>query len=159
MGTSQQPAPVRAQVQRQPSLSRLLGQIDRQVARRLDAILAGRGLTVDQWRALDILADGEGHVMSEIAATLVVPGATLTKIMDKLVDAALMYRLVDDRDRRRVLAFISDKGNKLHADIKPRVADAEAESIAHLGEDRQILLELLTRLAQSPQDRPARSAG
>lgn len=148
MGKSRQVGQARARTAKQPSLTRLLGQLDRQVARRLETILASRGLTIDQWRTLDILADGEGHVMSDIAATLIVPGATLTKLMDKLVDAALMYRLVDDRDRRRVLAMLSDKGHKVHAELEPKVAAAEAESIAHLGDDRSTLLALLTQFAQ-----------
>ena len=76
-------------------LGRLLAQAERLLARRMEAALAEHGLTVDQWRVLDLLSDGEGHAMSEIVAAIVVPGPTLTKIVDRLVDAAAVYRLVE----------------------------------------------------------------
>lgn len=151
---SRQVAQRRARSEKWPPVGRLLSQIDRQVARMIETgPLAGRGLTIDQWRAVDILADGEGHPMSEIATTIVIPGATLTKIMDKLVDAALVYRLVDDRDRRRVLAVLSEKGHKLHSEIEPEIAACESEVLARLGDRGPVLVDLLAQLAQS-QDRP-----
>lgn len=130
-------------------LSRILGQVERQIARAVEGAVGGDGLTVDQWRVLDILADGEGHPMSEIAGTIVVPGPTLTKIVDKLVDAALVYRLVDDRDRRRVLAFLSDKGRSLHAVLAPKVADTETSAISVLGDEGDVLIGMLLRLARA----------
>ena len=39
-------------------LARLLGQAERQLARRLEPVLSEHGLTVDQWRVLDLLVDG-----------------------------------------------------------------------------------------------------
>jgi DNA-binding MarR family transcriptional regulator len=136
------------------SLSRVLGQIERQVARLLEAELAAEGFTVDQWRVLDLLADGDGHTMSEIAAAIVVPGPTLTKIMDKLVDTAVVYRLVDTRDRRRVLAFISNSGRVVHDRLAPRIARAEADAVTPLGADAPVLLELLNRLATNRSPAP-----
>jgi DNA-binding MarR family transcriptional regulator len=131
-------------------LGRLLAQVERQLTRQVEAALAGEGLTVDQWRVLDVLSDGEGHTMSEIATAIVVPGPTLTKIVDRLVDAAAVYRLVDVRDRRRVLAFLSDDGRALHAQLAPEVAAAEIEAVRVLGADADTLLVLLARLAAGP---------
>ena len=131
-------------------LGRLLAQVERQLTRHVEAALADEGLTVDQWRVLDVLADGEGQTMSEIAAAIVVPGPTLTKIVDRLVDAAAVYRLVDARDRRRVLAFLSDDGRALHAQLAPAVATAEADAAQVLGAEVDTLLGLLARLAAGP---------
>ncbi len=130
-------------------LGRLLAQAERLLARRTEAALAGHGLTVDQWRVLDLLSDGEGHTMSEIVAAIVVPGPTLTKIVDRLVDAAAVYRLVDARDRRRVLALLSESGHDLHARVAPGVAAAEEAALATLGPDAPVLLDLLSRLADN----------
>jgi DNA-binding MarR family transcriptional regulator len=131
-------------------LGRLLAQAERLLARRTEAALAHHGLTVDQWRVLDLLSDGEGHTMSEIVAAIVVPGPTLTKIVDRLVDAAAVYRLVDARDRRRVLALLSESGQDLHARVAPGVAAAEEAALATLGPDAPVLLDLLSRLASRP---------
>ncbi|ODU00319.1 MAG: hypothetical protein ABS81_24005 [Pseudonocardia sp. SCN 72-86] len=128
----------------------MLGQVERQVGKLVEKALVGHGLTVDQWRVLDVLADGEGHAQSELANTIVVPGPTLTKIVDKLVDIALVYRVVDERDRRRVLAFLSDKGGRVHTDLAAKVELAEDEAMASLqGADREALIEFLTRLGQA----------
>jgi len=129
-------------------LGRLLAQAGRLVSRLTEAVLASATLTVDQWRVLDLLADRAGHSMSEIAGAVVVPGPTLTKIVDRLVDAALVYRLVDDRDRRRVLVFISDDGRALHQRLEPSVAEVEAQALGVLGTHGPLMLELLTRLAE-----------
>jgi DNA-binding MarR family transcriptional regulator len=130
-------------------LGRLLAQTERLLARRMEAVLTEHGLTVDQWRVLDLLSDGEGHAMSEIVAAIVVPGPTLTKIVDRLVDAAAVYRLVDVRDRRRVLAFLSESGKALHSRSAPGVAAAEESALVDLGSDAPVLLDLLSRLANS----------
>ena len=131
----------------QVPLDRLLGQVERLVSRRLDSVLAAENLTVDQWRVIDLLADDEGHTMSGIAAGVAVPGPTLTKIVDRLVDSATVYRLVDARDRRRVLAFLSDHGHVVHARLSPRAAAVESDVLATLGADAPALLDLLARLA------------
>lgn len=158
MARSRQATTSRASIQRRLPVGRLLGQVDRQITRLLEVrVLGNRGLTIDQWRVLDILADGEGHPMSELAATIVVPGATLTKIMDKLVDAALVYRLVDDRDRRRVLAFLSEKGVELHSELTSEVAAAEARMLESLGENSCVLVELLAQLAANNVAEPTRA--
>jgi len=80
---------------RAAALSRLIGRVERHVSRRLEGVLAEDGLSLDQWRVLDVLADRRGHPMSEIAGHIMVPGPTLTKIVDRLVDTATVYRLVD----------------------------------------------------------------
>lgn len=140
---------------RRAALGHVLSHVDRQVARRTEVALAADGLTVDQWRVLHLLSDGEGHPMSEIAATIVVPGPTLTKLIDKLVDSATVYRLVDARDRRRVLAFLSDSGRTLHSRLLPAVSRAEIEALAALGPDAPLLLDLLARLATGLADDPS----
>jgi DNA-binding MarR family transcriptional regulator len=127
-------------------LNRVLAQAERQVARQLEPVLAEDQLTVDRWRVLDLLADGDGHAMFEIATAIAVPGPSLTKIVDRLVDAALVYRLVDDRDRRRVLAFASARGIEAHARLAPRVAEIEHAILASLGEDADHFRQLLRKL-------------
>lgn len=130
-----------------PPLDRLLGRVARQVSRRVEAALAADGLTVDQWRVLDLLADAAGHTMSGIAADLAVPGPTLTKLVDRLVDTATVYRLADVRDRRRVLVFLSDVGRATHERLAPLVHAVETDVLTVLGADAPALLALLDRLA------------
>jgi DNA-binding MarR family transcriptional regulator len=104
-------------------------------------------LTIEQWRVLDLLCDGEGHPMTEIAGHAMVPAPTLTKIVDKLVEAALVYRRPAETDRRRVLVYLSEHGTARHAELSPLVGQAEEELLAELDElDRALLMRLLQRL-------------
>ncbi|NMH91189.1 winged helix-turn-helix transcriptional regulator [Pseudonocardia bannensis] len=129
----------------------MLSQVEQRVARRIEGVLGTPpgAPTLDQWRVLELLADGAGHPMTEIAGYVMVPAPTLTKIVDRLVDAALVYRRVDDADRRRVLVFLSDHGRELHGRLAPAVQEVERDVADELGgDDAAKLIDLLSRLAQ-----------
>ena len=91
-------------------LVELLTVLQRTAARTLAQALAEDGCTVDQWRVLHSLTDGRGHPMGELAADLVVPQASLTRLVDGLADLGLVYRRQGDGDRRRVELHLSRQG-------------------------------------------------
>jgi DNA-binding MarR family transcriptional regulator len=132
------------------ALPDLLGQVAHRISRRVEAALGPEGPTLDQWRVLTLLADGAGHPMTEIAAHAMVPAPTLTKIVDRLVDRALVYRRVDDNDRRRVLVFLSAHGRAEHERIAPAVAAVGESLAAELGSDAARFTVLLERLRALP---------
>src|SRR5438128_299596 len=90
-----------------PDLSQLLSQAERAVTQRLDAVLRPKGGNVEQWRVLQLLSDGTGHPMSEVAEFALLSGPTLTRLVDRMVSDNLLYRRIDDRDRRRVLVYLT----------------------------------------------------
>src|SRR2546430_10742438 len=78
---------------RQPlDLMQLLTRAERLMARRLTAILDTEGYSLEAWRVITLLADGTGHHMTEIAEHAFLPPATLTKLVDLLVDNNVVYR-------------------------------------------------------------------
>jgi DNA-binding MarR family transcriptional regulator len=93
-----------------PSLVEQLTVLQRTAARGLADVLADDGCTVEQWRVLRALGDGGGHLMGELAARLVVPQPSLTRVVDQLSDRSLVYRRQGDRDRRRVEVYLSRQG-------------------------------------------------
>jgi MarR family transcriptional regulator, organic hydroperoxide resistance regulator len=133
-------------------ISAQLSRVAHRVDLRVEQALGPDGPTLEQWRVLSLLADGAGHPMTEVAAHARVPAPTLTKIVDRLVDRALVYRRADDADRRRVLVFLSEQGRVLHAGLAPGVAGVDAELAAGLGADAARLRDLLDR-AQALLDR------
>lgn len=134
-----------------PPLDTLLARATHRVTRQVETTLAGTGISVEQWRVLDLVADGDGHSMSEIAEHAVVPAPTLTKIVDRLVDNALVHRRVDDQDRRRVLVFTTDHGAEVHARLAPQVGQAETATLSGLApEDAARLVQLLAGIAARP---------
>lgn len=130
------------------SLGQLVARVGHRVSRQIELALGCGGPTLEQWRVLDLLSDGEGHPMTEIAAHAMVPAPTLTKIVDRLVDAALVYRRPDETDRRRVLVLLSEHGRTTHFALAPQVAAAERDFIDALDTtDVTHLVHVLTRLA------------
>jgi DNA-binding MarR family transcriptional regulator len=131
-----------------PALGDLLGRVAHRITREREQVLAAAGLNIDQWRVLVLLADGAGHPMTEIAEHVMVPAPTLTKIVDRLADAALVYRRADPTDRRRVLVLLSELGHTVHDEQAPHVAAAEDRVSGALGAaERAQLRHLLERLA------------
>lgn len=128
-------------------LTDLLSQAEQRVTRRIERVLEPASLTLEQWRVLSLLTDGEGHPMSEIATHAMVPPPTLTKLVDKLVDRALVYRRVDDADRRRIRVFLSARGRKLHRKLDVAVRLVEGDIVEQLGAvDADEFMALLDRV-------------
>lgn len=129
----------------------LLGQVTHQVSRRIEAALGPDGPTLEQWRVLALLADGTGRPMTEIAGHAMVPAPTLTRIVDRLVDRALVYRRADETDRRRVLVFLSEHGHRTYAQLAPAVAGVADALVGELGaQDADRLAQLLERVRARP---------
>lgn len=129
-------------------LPRVLARVERGIAARLGAALKTAGSTVDEWRVLSLLADGAGHPMTGIAEHALLPAPTLTKVVDRLVSAGLVYRRVDDADRRRVLVFLSEHGHEELARLTS-VVEAEWGRVQEaVGREELALLRvLLTRIS------------
>lgn len=134
-------------LQVQARLTDLLSQAERLIARRIERVLEPHELGLDRWRVLSCLADGEGHPMSEIADYAMVPAPTLTKIVDRLIDRSLVYRRVDEIDRRRVLVFLSPRGRDVHRRVAVEVACEERAILEQVGsDDAEGVLELLDQV-------------
>ena len=106
----------------------------RRVARGVAAVLAEDGATLDGYRLLRSLAGGPGRSMGELVAALHLPAPTLTRLVDAAVDAALVYRLPDPHDGRKVVVHLSEPGRARLARLEALVAAHEPPSPAP-GED------------------------
>ncbi|TDB79385.1 MarR family transcriptional regulator [Actinomadura sp. KC216] len=129
-------------------LPRMLARVERGIAARLAAALKTAGSTVEEWRVISLLADGAGHTMTEIAEFALLPAPTLTKVIDRLVSAGLVFRRVDEADRRRVLAFLSEHGRET-ADRLTAAIETEWRGVQDaVGQEELALLRvLLTRMS------------
>jgi len=96
---------------RQPQqLLYLLTRAERLAVRRVQSVLDEFDCSVEAWRVLDLLSDGQGHNMTALADHAFLPAPSLTKLVDQLVDQNWVYRRVDPADRRRVLAHLTPRG-------------------------------------------------
>jgi DNA-binding MarR family transcriptional regulator len=117
-------------------LVELLTVTQRRVARGVAAVLAEDGATLDGYRLLRSLAGAHGRSMGELVAALHLPAPTLTRLVDGAVDAALVYRLPDPADGRKVVVHLSDPGRTRLVRLEALVAAHESALAAALGGDR-----------------------
>ncbi|MGC4851622.1 MarR family winged helix-turn-helix transcriptional regulator [Micromonospora sp. DT15] len=108
-------------------LLRSLTRAERLLSRRLGAVLADDAISIEAWRVLCLLADGQGHPMSEVSVEASLPPGTLTKLVDQLVDRNLVFRRIDPIDRRRIRAYLTARGRREHARLDERVRASIAE--------------------------------
>lgn len=101
----------------------ILEQAQRRVSRDLDRVLSQVGASAEQWRVLDRLSDEKGLPMGELAQQLSMNPPTMTKLIDRMVAAGLVQRIVDDEDSRRVLVFITDSGLVLFGKLSKKAIE------------------------------------
>ncbi|MFI5896475.1 MarR family winged helix-turn-helix transcriptional regulator [Actinoplanes sp. NPDC051513] len=110
-------------MRRSADLMQLLTRAERLMAQRVSVVLSGHGIGLDAWRVITLLAGGSGVSMSSLSADAFLPPPSLTRLIDQLVDDNLVYRRVDDVDRRRILAYLTPRGRRLHAGISADLSD------------------------------------
>ena len=130
-------------------LSRLLRTastlLDKRIGERLD------GISVAQWHALAALSSGELLSMSALQTATQLSGASLTRLIDGMVDANLALRKVGDVDRRHVLVAATRRGLAAYRQHREQLealgAEVSGEATARLADD---LKDVLAQLS-SPQ--------
>ncbi|MDJ0950260.1 MAG: MarR family transcriptional regulator [Alphaproteobacteria bacterium] len=124
-------------------LSYLLAQADRQMHLQLDEHLRADGVQVEEWRILRTLSDGAGRSMGALAQQVLMNHPALTKMIDRMISRALVYRAPDPGDRRKVLVFISDRGRSLHRKLSRKIDRHQATLDSRWGSDRSAELKRL----------------
>ena len=91
----------------------VLTSVQRTLARDLAERFGEADATVDQWRALAALIDApDGLSMGELGERVQLPAASLTRLVDTLADAALVYRRPAADDGRRVEVQVAALGRR-----------------------------------------------
>ena len=117
-------------------LTYLLAQADRQASAGLDGILREEGVSIEQWRILRVLSDGNGWTMGDLAEAALLTLPTLTRVTDRMVGQAFIYRATDPGDRRKVVIFLSDKGRAVGDKLHGRVVQQQQRLFDVMGADK-----------------------
>lgn len=137
-----------AQVRMKDQLAYLIASLNRRLEAELEERLRPGGVSIEQYRILEVLDASEPVAMGEIARQSLIEAPTLTKIIDRMVAEGLVYRAPDPNDRRRVLILTAPAGTALFKRLRgistaqeQRIAERlESEKAAAL---RSLLKELL----------------
>jgi DNA-binding MarR family transcriptional regulator len=73
--------------------------------------------------------------MTEIKDFVLLPGPTLTKLIDRMVAGNLVYRRGDLEDRRRVLVFPAPRGVAKYETIRAVVDTDQMELAERIGDE------------------------
>ncbi len=102
----------------QDKLAYLIASISRQLDEELSEILKPQGIAIEQFRILTALSDMDRRPMRDLAGVVLVDPASLTKIVDRMVAEALVFRAPAPDDRRKVLICLASKGKALYERLK-----------------------------------------
>ncbi|NIK58462.1 MarR family winged helix-turn-helix transcriptional regulator [Kribbella shirazensis] len=103
------------------SLLLALKRAEREIELGLQPLLDEFGLTIEQWRIMAVLRDEPGQPMSVLAESAVLPAASLTRHVDKLVERGLVLRRIHPDDKRRIVTALSPVGGT----VADRLADVQ----------------------------------
>jgi DNA-binding MarR family transcriptional regulator len=116
-----------------------------------DGLLDADVNSIEGWRVLGALRSGDGFTMSDISSAMAIPPPTLTRIVDRLVDAGFVLRRVDAADRRRVLIYLSARGKTKVRRLAKRESLLKAALIDEFGEDIAVhFIRTLARIGELP---------
>lgn len=93
-------------------------QVEARLRLALQPLLDEHGLAMDHWRIIAVIGDEPGLAMSDIATLAVVPAASLTRHMDRLVERGIVVRRIDVADRRRSVVALSPRGEEYAARLR-----------------------------------------
>ena len=109
------------------------------LAKVVELALGDLGLTVNQYRALTLIADGTPS-MREFAIRLAMRPSNLSTLIDGLVSRGLVSAERDTADRRRVILSLTSRGSALLSRAEARTGAALARVASYDRAHEQALL-------------------
>ncbi|WP_420344107.1 MarR family winged helix-turn-helix transcriptional regulator [Paenirhodobacter sp.] len=128
-------------------LGYLIARANRLIEEDLAKRLQPGGIAVEQFRVLKSLEQDGPMAMGHLAERVLVEPATLTKIIDRMVRENLVFRVPDEKDRRKVRVALAGAGVAMCRQLHEVSGDhekhiAETFSGDQLQQMRRILSEL-----------------
>jgi DNA-binding MarR family transcriptional regulator len=137
----------------------LLAQICRLHYVRAHTLLEALGLYHGQPPMLRALWEQEGQTHTELAATLHVQPATMTKMVQRMEKAGFVERKSDPDDHRVSRVYLTDAGRDVQTQVKQVWRALENETFAGFTMEERVLLrrfflQMRENLLQVTEDKP-----
>jgi DNA-binding MarR family transcriptional regulator len=129
-------------------LAYVIAKANKRLEDELEERLRPSGVPIEQLRILEVLQNSYGSSMGDLAQRALIEPTTLTKIVDRMVSDALVYRTPDPDDRRRVLIRMAPGGKTLFKRLD-RITTSQQDRLqkqippAKMDELRQLLTEIM----------------
>lgn len=112
------------QVESVTSVTLRLKQAELALRVALRPVLAAEGIAFEHWQVLAALLEQSSLRMTDLAEAAVLPAATLTRHVERLLELELVSRRVDPGDKRRAVVTLTPAG----ADVAQRLRQVEADA-------------------------------
>lgn len=109
--------------------------------RRMEQDLAAFNLTAPQYMTLRSIQNRmAGCTMSELAASSLAVSATMTGIVDRLVDRGLVTRARDAQDRRALVVELTPAGKDLLEQVNAHKRESTARLLSSISQDERAMV-------------------
>lgn len=125
------------------TISYLLAQVCKAHRGKGQELLSELDLHLGQEMLLIRLWPGDGLTQSELADDLCISPATITKTLDRMSKAGLVERRTDSEDQRVSRVYLTNQGQMLQEPVEGVWHELEAQCLANLTLEEQILLRRL----------------
>jgi DNA-binding MarR family transcriptional regulator len=127
-----------------------IGETAHALRKAFDRRAVGLGVTRAQWKVLFRLTRKPGLRQIELADMLDIEPITLSRIVDRLEEAALVERVADPADRRAWRLHVTAKGQPLVEKLHGLADEMIAEAFAGIDpKDIQITREVLGKVREN----------
>src|ERR1700704_4083814 len=107
----------------------------RQFAQR-QLVENGFNITIDQWLVLKALSDGPGQTQHQIAETVFKDYASVTRIIELLVEKQYLIRTMHANDRRRFNLTLTENAVKLLETMQPVIEKNRSIALKSINEQQ-----------------------
>jgi DNA-binding MarR family transcriptional regulator len=125
------------------TISYLLAQVCKVHRSKGQELLSNLDLHLGQEMLLIHLWPRDGLTQSELADDLCISPATITKTLDRMSKVGLVERRTDNEDQRVSRVYLTNEGRLLQEPVGGAWHELEAQSMANLTLEEQILLRRL----------------
>lgn len=110
----------------------------------------GLKITIDQWLVLKSLKENPDFTQAELAEKVFKDSASITRILDLLVQSEYVEREINSNDRRKFNLSVTSKGESILADTYAVVLQNRKKALEGINEnDIQIMSETLKKISQN----------
>ncbi len=116
-------------------------------------------LTTGQPKVLSILSQKEGYLQKDLAVRCHVEPATMTSILNNMLDKKLIYKKKESVSggKRAYSIYLTEKGHEMAQKVNQIVDDIEVISYQSFREDeKQLLIHLLNRIQTNLEEKRLR---
>lgn len=119
----------------------------------LDGKLRAYGVTISQWNLLKQLWGQEGRSQVELQELLGLEGATVTGLIQRMMNLGLLYRRPDPNDKRVQRVYLTEQGRAFEQLTAPVEEVVEHALRGFTADERDFFVRLLLRALHNFDER------